>query len=442
MKDEAERFKTETENSSMNGINFFRGWICILFSSFVLHPSAFSSDWPQFLGPDRDGAADAGEAAVAHSFPSSGPGILWRAKLGSGFAGPAVAGGRVIVFHRTGGQAQVQALDAGTGRELWSFTYTTDYADRFGFDNGPRATPTIAGETVIVHGAEGLVHALDLKTGAKLWRFDTVKELASPQGFFGRACAPLVAGKNVIIAAGGSNAQGAAGLVALKLADGSIAWQAIDDEASCSSPIVKGNAVICWMRNDLVVCDRETGIIEFRQHLRSDIDASVNAATPVWCGPDSLFTSAGYGVGGSLWKVTISSTGKGSPQVELKQKWTGEGALDSHYGTAVFFKDHLYGIHGRQEQGQTLRCINAADGKSLWESPSIRGGGIVRVKDTLVLVTEAGELWLVEAAPEKFNLLAAAQILRAGHRSSPAFANGILYARDGHELVAVDLKSK
>lgn len=409
---------------------------------FITPGPAAGADWPQFLGPHRDGVADETEAAVTASFPSSGPKVIWRAKLGTGFAGPAVADGKVIVFHRTGDQTQVQALDAASGKELWSHAATTDYVDSFGFDNGPRATPTIAGGRVIVHGADGMVQALDLKNGAKLWRYDTVKELKSPQGFFGRACAPLGAGKNVIITAGGSNGKGAAGVIALKLEDGTLAWQSVDDEASCSSPIVKGDALICWLRNKIVVCDSESGIIEYQQHLRSDMDASVNAATPVWCGTDLLFTSACYGVGGSLWKMTVTRVPKHSPQVELKPLWTGEGALDCHYGTPVFHGKQLYGFHGRQEQGQTLRCIQAADGKSLWDSPRVRGGGVIRVKDTLVIVTEDGELWLVAATPEKFNQLASAQILRAGHRSIPAFADGILYARDGKELVAVDLRSK
>jgi outer membrane protein assembly factor BamB len=140
--------------------------------------------------------------------------------------------------------------------------------------------------------------------------------------------------------------------------------------------------------------------------------------------------------------MTVTKVPRRSPQVELKQIWTGEGALDCHYGTPVCYGRHLYGFHGRQEQGQSLRCIQVADGKSLWESPRVPGGGLIRVKDTLVMVTEAGELWLVAATPEKFNQLASAQILRAGHRSFPALANGILYARDGKELVAVDLKTK
>ncbi|MCE9518253.1 MAG: PQQ-like beta-propeller repeat protein [Verrucomicrobia bacterium] len=412
------------------------------FTALVALSNATAGDWPQFLGPNRDCVAHESEAAITQSFPVSGPAILWRAKLGTGFAGPAVADGKVIVFHRIGDQALVQALDSISGKELWKFSSTTDYVDSFGFDNGPRATPTVTGGKVIVHGADGVVHALDLQTGAKLWRYDTVKELQSPQGFFGRACAPLIAGKNVIITAGGSNEKGAAGVIALKLEDGTLAWQSVEDEASCSSPIIKDNALICWLRNKLVVCDRESGSIRFQQRLRSDMDASVNAATPIECGADELFISACYGVGGSLWKMTTTDTRKPSPLVELKQVWNAEDTLDCHYGTPVYFAKHLYGFHGRQEQGQTLRCIQVDDGKPLWDSPRIRGGAIIRVKNTLVMVTEAGELWLVEATPEKFSQLASAQILRAGHRSFPAFANGVLYARDGRDIVAVDLKAK
>ncbi len=345
------------------------GFCIRLAAAFITLSFAAAGDWPQFLGQNRDGVALESEAAITQSFPSSGPTILWRAKLGTGFAGPAVAEGRVVVFHRTGEKALVQALNAISGKELWKFAYTTDYVDSFGFDNGPRATPTLANGKVIVHGADGVVHALDLKTGAKLWCYDSVKEVKSPQGFFGRSCAPLIAGKNVIITAGGSNTKGAAGVIALKLEDGTLAWQSVEDEASCSSPIIKGNAIICWLRNKIVVCDSETGIVGFQQHLRSDMDASVNAATPIWCGSDTLFITACYGVGGSLWKMKLTSAPKHSLQVDLKQVWNTEGTLDCHYGTPVYFDKHLYGFHGRQEQGQTLRCIRAADGKSLWDSP-------------------------------------------------------------------------
>lgn len=402
---------------------------------------ASGADWPQFLGPHRDGVADESEAAIKRSFPADGPAIKWKVKVGTGFAGPVVVGDKVIIFHRVGDEARVQALDSTSGKVLWSFGYATNYVDSFGFDNGPRACPTVADNKVIVHGAEGMVHAINLATGEKLWSYDTVKELQSVQGFFGRAGAPLIVGKRVIITCGGRNAKGAAGVIALNLDDGKLAWQSVDDQASYSSPVVKNDTLLCWMRNQIVVCDAADGRVYFQSHLRSDMDASVNAATPIWCSADTFFTSACYGVGAALWKIQETGTEK-NRAVKLQQIWAGENALDCHYGTPVLYSGHLYGFHGRQERGQTLRCINASDGKLMWESERVPGGGLMRVKDILVVVTEAGELWLVEAKPDKFNTMATAQILHAGHRSFPAFSNGVLYARDGKELVAVDLNEK
>jgi outer membrane protein assembly factor BamB len=404
---------------------------------------ACAADWPQFLGPNRDGAAAADEKAIA--VPSGDAKVLWRIPLGTGFAGPAVAEGKVVIFHRVDDEARVQALDPASGKTLWTFAYPTNYVDSFGFDNGPRATPTIANGKVFTHGAEGVIHAIDFKTGKKIWSCDTVAEYQSGQGFFGRASAPVI-GVNgeVIVSIGGRNTQGPAGLIGLHEKDGSLAWQSLDDEASYSSPVVQaGKAqtkVFAWMRNHLAVCDAATGRTLFATRLRSSMDASVNAATPVWCGADTFFTSACYGVGGTLWQISTSADK--SQTSSLKKVWSRGDALDCHYSTPVFYDGYLYGFHGRQEQGQTLRCIRAEDGKVMWESPSVPGGALLRVKDTLAAVTEGGELWLVKATSAKFEQLSVSQILRGGHRSFPAFSNGVLYARDGGNLVAVDLRGK
>ena len=363
--------------------------------------------------------------------------MLWSQPLGSGFAGPVVAEGRVLVFHRVEDQAIVQALDLLDGREMWRFSYENTFRDSFGFDNGPRACPTVAQGTVLVHGAEGMLHALSLADGKLLWSRDLAKEFSSPQGFFGRACAPLVAGDKVIVEAGGKNEKGPAGLVALNLKDGTTAWQGVGDEAAYAAPLLfdAGNwqAVIAWMRNNLTVCDAADGSVKFQQRLRSDIGASVNAATPVWC-DGAHFTSACYDVGAALWKW--SDSGK------FTRVWQRDDVLECHYSTPVHHQGHVYGFHGRQEFGQNLRCVRVSDGKVMWESGRTTGGTLLRVKDTLLVLTEDGELWMVDATPEKFSRRAAEQILRAGHRSHAAFSNGVFYARDGRQVIAVDLRTR
>ncbi|MFZ4767421.1 MAG: PQQ-binding-like beta-propeller repeat protein, partial [Roseimicrobium sp.] len=259
----------------------------------------------------------------------------------------------------------------------------------------------------------------------------------SPQGFFGRACVPLVVGDKVILMAGGKTAKGPAGLVALNLGDGKVAWQSVTDEASYAAPILKDvgwPSVICWMRNQLTVCDARDGSVKFQQPLRSRMDASVNAATPIWCG-ENLLTTAGYGVGASLWKW--------DPAGKFTRIWQhDEDVLDCHYSTPVYHDGHVYGFHGRQEFGQNLRCIRVQDGKVMWESGRLAGGTLLLVKDTLLVVTEAGELWMVDATPQKFSRRAQGQILTGGHRSHAAFSNGVLYARDSKQVVAVDLRTE
>jgi outer membrane protein assembly factor BamB len=396
-------------------------------------PLTHAADWPQFLGPSREGRASSlehfpsGEGAVIN------PKVLWTHPLGSGFAGPVVASGKAIVFHRVGDRTLVEALDARIGTEVWRFSYENTYKDSFGMDDGPRGCPTVSQGKVIVHGAEGMVHTLNLADGSLLWKYDTVKETNSPQGFFGRACSPLVIDDRVILTPGGRNEKGPAGLIALNLADGKLLWQGVEDEAGYASPSLHGGVVFCWMRNNFVAVSALDGQVLLQKALRSQMDASVNAAQPVWVADERVFTSAGYGVGADLWKWTRTGS-------KFTRVWHKDDALECHYSTPVFHQGYLYGFHGRQEFGQHLRCIRAEDGKVMWESGRVPGGTLLLVQDTLLVLTEAGELWVVDASPEKFNRRAQEQILRGGHRSYAAFSNGVLYARDDRQLVAVELK--
>ena len=399
----------------------------------LLTSPTHAADWPQLLGPARDGKAAEGERLAAQ-FSSSGPKVLWTHPLGSGFAGPVVAEGKTIVFHRVGDKTMVEAIGARDGTDIWRFTYENSYKDNFGMDDGPRGCPAVAQGKVVVHGAEGMVHALNLADGSLLWKYDTVKETGSPQGFFGRACSPLIVEDKVILTPGGRTAQGPAGVIALNLADGRLVWQAVEDEAGYASPVVHGSAVFCWMRNNIAAISIADGKVLLQKPLRSEMNASVNAAQPVWVDEDRVFTSAGYGVGAHLWKW--GAAGK------LTQVWHKEDALECHYSTPVSHQGYLYGFHGRQEFGQHLRCVRADDGNVMWESGRVPGGTLLLVKDTLLVITEAGELWMVDATPEKFNRRAQEQIVKGGHRSYAAFSNGVLYVRDDRQLVAVDLRAE
>ena len=166
--------------------------------------------------------------------------------------------------------------------------------------------------------------------------------------------------------------------------------------------------------------------------LRSDMDASVNAATPIPLGDDRWFVSAGYGVGAHLLSI---KDGK------ISELWKKQDLLDCHYTTPVRIGQHLFGFHGRQESGMKLRCINLIDGSVAWEDPdSVPGGTLIVVDNKILVITERGELWLVRGNSEKFDQFSYVQILRAGHRSHAAYSDGMLFARDTESLIGLKLK--
>ena len=127
--------------------------VASLLISATLLGADTTSDWPQFLGPSRDGVYHG--SALAAAWPETGPPAVWKREVGAGFSGPVVQGDRLILFHRLGDRATVDCLEATSGRSLWRADYPTDYRDDFGFDAGPRATPAIAHGRVITFGAEG-----------------------------------------------------------------------------------------------------------------------------------------------------------------------------------------------------------------------------------------------------------------------------------------------
>ncbi|MFO1497195.1 MAG: PQQ-binding-like beta-propeller repeat protein [Verrucomicrobiota bacterium] len=334
--------------------------------------AALAADWPQFLGPTRNGLYSGTD--VAGAWPKDGPLRVWQMTVGAGFSGPVAQTGKVILFHRLEDKEVVDCLKATDGARLWRFEYPTGYADDFGFDNGPRAAPTIAAGKVFTFGAEGTLHALDFETGRKIWSISVKDQLQAPKGFFGMACSPLFADGKVLLNVGGAED---AGIVAFEAGTGQLVWRATADEASYASPVaamIEGKfRAIFFTRSGLVVLDPATGRIEFEFSWRARAHASVNAATPL-VKDDSIFLSASYGTGAVLLQV------KGKA---LEKVWSSDDALSSHYATPVERNGFLYGFHGRQEYGQSLRCLEWKTGKVRWSKEGFGAGSLILLGESV-----------------------------------------------------------
>ncbi len=388
-----------------------------------------ASDWPQVLGPGRDGVY---RGSLATTWPAAGPRQIWSREVGSGFAGPAVSNGKVLIYHRRGDHNLVEALAAETGKPLWSFEHPTSYKDQLGFDDGPRATPTIADGQVFTWSSMGKLHALDFETGEMLWTVDAHQRYGADQGTFGAASAPLYDDGRLIVAVGGREG---AGIIAFDAESGAVLWQTSDDAASYAAPIrteLRGRKrLLVWTSKQLYDLDPSTGSAAASFAWR----ARTNAVTPLVVG-DRIFLSANYGKGA----VVLDAS-----QGDLTPVWSSNDVLSNHYAISVHRQGHLYGFHGmalsRTSAGVSLRCVDLDSGQVVWEWEETGAGAVILAEDQLLVLRDDGELVLAPASPQRFQPTARAAILEAPVRALPALAHGRLYARDPKRLVALVLSA-
>ena len=179
---------------------------------------AHADDWPQWRGANREGIWR--ETGIVDNLPARGLPVRWRTSIGAGFAGPAVAAGRVYLMDRvldadapadlrlqwnyrdkTRGRERVVCLDAATGKQLWLHQYPCEYSIAYG--SGPRATPTVAGGKVYTLGAMGDLFCLDAATGKVVWQKNFVRDYGAEVPIYGCAAAPLVDRERLIAVVGG-----------------------------------------------------------------------------------------------------------------------------------------------------------------------------------------------------------------------------------------------
>ena len=393
------------------------------------------ADWNQFLGPNRNGVADSETNIKILSETEDYP-TLWKVKVGDGHSSPVVSDGKVVLHHRIGNSEILQAFDSKSGRSLWKVEQLSNHSDSYDSNLGPKSTPTIANNKVYSYGVGGQLTCTDLETGKILWTHDAAEQFRSGAGFFGRCSSPLVINQLVLLNLGGRENDKGAGVAAFDAQSGKLVWQATDHEASYASPILanlhgKPTAVF-FTREGLVgaTLTGKTPSVIFDTYYRPAMHASVNAASAVHCGDNNIFASTCYGVGAATWEV--------APDGNLKQLWKKEDLMDCHFATPVYYKDHLYGIHGRQESGTQIRCIDPTKGELIWTSRTMSPGLLLIADGKLVTLLESGELVIAEASPKGFKELSRRQILGSG-RSYPALSDSVLYARDNRNLVAIKL---
>jgi outer membrane protein assembly factor BamB len=442
---------------------------------------AHADDWPQWLGPKRDGVWR--ETGVIDTFPAGGPKKLWSARVGAGYAGPAVTGGKVFVIDlvpakgatlpdsgfakgaRVPGNERVLCLDEKTGTELWKHEYPAEY--RISYAAGPRCTPVVDGDKVYTLGAMGHLACVDIPTGKPVWEKDFIKDYDAYLPVWGFAANPLIDGEKLICLVGGSDSRL---VVAFDKKTGKQIWAAEScggDFGYCPPMIYEFGGrrqLIIWHSRGVLGLEPETGKRIWRVDFVAK--AALTAPTPRKVGDDGLFITSFYN-GSMLLRVKADGA-----EVVWKSKAKGEMPnqttdLSSIMPTPWVDGDYTYGVCS---YGQ-LRCIETKTGKRVWETMRATRGALTPKKvaeseepaqserwsnafivphdGRYFLFNEQGDLIIAKLSPKGYEELSRAHLIdptntMAGQGRKvvwmhPAFADRCVFVRNDKELICYSL---
>ncbi len=391
-------------------------------------------DWPQFRGPKRDGVS--AETGLLKSWPEGGPKVVWQAKgIGSGYASVSVSGGKIFTLGNAKGKSFVHALDAGTGRILWSAE-----AGKAGGNLG--STPTVDGERLFAVGQEGDLVCVETATGTVAWRKNFFADFGGKYGGWRYTESPLVDGDRLICTPGGRDS-----MVALDKKTGEVAWKCplpSGEAAGYSSIVIAevGGIRMCvqLLADSLVGVEAKSGKLLWRYGEAGGKFArnTANIPTPIVKG-DLVFCAVGYGRGAGLVRLVPKDGGIAAEEVYFSKE------LTNKHGGVILVGDHVYG--DRDDRGNPF-CADFRTGRIVegWRARSeTQGKGSVSVTGAdghVYFRYENGHVALVAADPAGYREKSSFVVSKGKGPSwaHPVVVGGRLYLREHDALWCHDLK--
>ena len=429
----------------------------------VLPCDAFADDWPQWMGAERDGIWR--EQGIRQTLPEQPP-IKWEAAVGGGYAGPAVADGRVFLMdyqkssgtiaNNPGGRTQLEGqervlcFDAASGETLWTHAYDRPYAISYAV--GPRTTPAVDSGRVYTLGAEGNLKCLGVEDGEVQWEVDLQKTYGVSAPIWGFAAHPLVDGDLVYTMVGGNGT----GIVAWDKTTGEEKWRALaaKDAGYCPPQIIEVGGVrqlIAWTPQEVASLDPATGEVFWSQPLAPNYGMSI--AMPRLAGDRLLVT--GYDKN-AVFKLTVEG---GRPAAEEVWNSPGRESLYCSNSTPMIDEGLAYGCDITSGE---LRAISLADGSQVWATRDPVGYGsrpgkgrrhatafLTQIvgQDRFILWNDQGDLIFCTLDPKGYAEQSRMHVLDPTQEAfgqlvlwtPPAYAERTAFVRNDQKLVAVDL---
>jgi outer membrane protein assembly factor BamB len=428
--------------------------VCLVLALATFASVVRGDDWPQWMGPSRDNVWR--EDGIVATLPAAGPKVLWRTPIAGGYAGAAVAGGRVFVtdymtdadvkvanFERKAstGRERVLCLDEATGKILWKHEYPVTYT--IAYPAGPRCTPTVHDGRVYTLGAEGDLFCFEADTGAVVWSRDLKKDYATKAALWGWASHPLVDGDRLVCVVGTDVAHAAA----FDLKTGKEVWRTgkAPEQGYVPPSIIEAAGVrqlVLVKPDGVYAVEPETGKLLWETPYNADNGSIV--MTPVCVG--EFFYIGGYQGKNLMLKLKADA-----PGVEVVWRNKPKQAI-SAVNVQPFVADGL--VYGFHENGE-LRAMRVPDGDFAWkgggplgERPQGSGTAfLTKQGDRFFLFTETGDLVIAKLSPQGYEELSRVHLLEPTNNAfgrpvvwcAPAYANKSIVVRNDAEIIRVSL---
>jgi len=380
------------------------------------------AEWPGFRGANRDSIIHG--VQIKTDWSTSPPVEIWRRPIGPGWSSFAVHGDLLYTQEQRGDDEVVSCYRVSTGEPVWRHRDPIRFYESNG-GAGPRATPTLSRGRVYTLGATALLNALDAATGKVVWSHNAATDTGRKTPEWGFTSSPLVVDDIVIVAVSGT-------LAAYDAATGKPRWVGPQHGGSYSSPqlaTIDGVAQILLLSAPGVVSVSPADGKLLWEHTWEG-GAIVQ---PALMADGGILINAMSAMGGIATRRLAVARGTGGWTVE--ERWTSNG-LKPYYSDFVVHKGHAYGFDGSilacidlEDGKRKWKGGRYGTGQLV----------LLADQDVLLVTSEDGELALVKATPDQFTELARIPALNSKTWNHPVLIGDRLLVRNGEEMVAFKL---
>lgn len=397
-------------------------------------------DFPRFLGPEGTNyLTAAGGKPLARDWQATPPKLLWRQTSGQGWSAFSIVNGYAVTLEQHDDEEWVACYEAATGKLVWKCVKPSRHEAPMG-GVGPRSTPTIHGGRVYTIGGMGTLLSLDGKNGKVIWEKDLLAETGSDQAaesqaiMWGRAGSPLVlADLGLLVVPGGGREGAATSLIAYDLASGAERWRGGTSQISYVTPVEATLAgrrqIISINEEEVTGHDCETGKVLWKHDWPGSSSGNASCSQPRPLADDRILLTKGYGEGAEMIRIRATD-GK----FTVETVWKNSRVLKTKFTNLTIVEDHAFGL-----SDGILECVSLEDGKSRWRRGRYGHGQVLGVSDLILVLSERGELALVEANSQEHVELGRIDALDGKTWNSIALYGRLLLIRNAQEAACFEL---